>query len=221
MVEIDKPLLYKIVGSFIVLLNIIFIIIYCFEYSQIKCSSDFGDKLYNYMNEHNLDEYRSKLSNICPQISEGDSFGHGICLALITLIAFGFASFIIINYVYFIFFLINKNKKLIIISIIFFIAQIVIAIFSIYFPFNSDNFLSDKAFTDFGELGEQLRKAYDDFGDKMIFLRFGSILFLISSLFCLFAEIIIYQKSKNDNKSLIEQVEEVKDFGDASVKNSA
>ena len=173
------------------------------------------------MNKHNLDEYRSKLSNIYPQISEGDSFGHGICLVLIMLTAICFASFIIINYVYFIFFLINKNKKLIIISTIFFIAQIVIAIFSIYFPFNSDNFLPDKAFTDFGDLGEQLRKAYDDFGDKMIFLRFGSILFLISSVFCPFAEIIIYQKSKNDNKSLIGQVEEVKDFGDASVKNSA
>ena len=53
----------------------------------------------------------------------------------------------------------------------------------------------------------------------MIFLRIGSIIFLISSVFCLVAEIIIYQKSKDDSESLIEQAEEVKDFGDASVKN--
>ena len=103
MVKIDNPLLYKIIGCFIVLLNIIFIILYCIEYSQIKCSSDFGERLYRYMVDHNLYQYKSELSNVCPSLSEGNFFNHGIGFALIVLIAVGFGSFIIVNYIFFIF----------------------------------------------------------------------------------------------------------------------
>ena len=223
MAESKKPLVYKIVGFFITLINIIFIFLFCFGYSNIDCDSSFGDELSRYMVDNNLTDYKPKISNVCPTISEGNNFTHGIILAIIVLLAIGYGILLIINYTYFLCYLISKNKNLINISIFFYIAQIVMSIMSIAFGFSSNNVLPDKIFEDFGELRGKLRNLYDDFLGKIIYLKIGSIFFLITSVFGMVAELIIdyyVQKQDVERQPLLENenVGLIDDFSDNVIK---
>ena len=144
-------------------------------------------------------------------------------LAIIVLLAIGYGILLIINYTYFLCYLISKNKNLINISIFFYIAQIVMSIMSIAFGFSSNNVLPDKIFEDFGELRGKLRNLYDDFLGKIIYLKIGSIFFLITSVFGMVAELIIdyyVQKQDVERQPLLENenVGLIDDFSDNVIK---
>ena len=135
----------------------------------------------------------------------------------------------------------SQNKIFFIfISIILLIPQIFISVLSVYFVFFYKNNLPDKTFEDFGELGPDIREAYDKYLDKMFVMKICSIYFSVSSLFSIISMFIIihYSRKKksdddynllqsvnqfngNENSSLTpnkeqrEKAEEIKDFDDS------
>ena len=73
------------------------------------------------------------------------------------------------------------------------------------------NKLPDNTFEDFGELVPDIRKAYDNYLDKILIMKICSIYFSVSSIFSIISMFIIihhYRKKENkgDNFNLIQSV---------------
>ena len=212
MKESYKSYLWNILGCFIMLLDIASIIIFCIEYLGINCPDNLKEKLSLYIQKHDLNGDDYNLSFVFPGFSEKSDYNHSLLTIIILFIALIFIILVIICYILLIVSSYSKNKIfLIVISIILFIPQILISLLSLYFVFFYKNKLPDKTFEDFGELVPHIRKAYDNYLDKILIMKICSIYFSVSSFFSIISMFIIihhYKKKENkgDNFNLIQSV---------------
>ena len=236
-----KKYLFNILGCFIMLLDIASIIIFCLEYLGINCPDNLKDKLSLYIQKHDLSGDDYNLFFVFPGFSEKSDYFHQSLTIIILFIALVYIILVIICYILLMVSSYSQNKIfLIVISIILLIPQIFISVLSVYFVFFYKNNLPDKTFEDFGELGPDIREAYDKYLDKMFVMKICSIYFSVSSLFSIISMFIIihYSRKKksdddynllqsvnqfngNENSSLTpnkehrEKAEEIKDFDDS------
>ena len=242
MKEASKRYLYNILGCFIMLLDIASIIIFCLEYLGVNCPDNLKEKLSLYIQKHDLNGDDYNLSFVFPGFSEKSDYIHTSLTIIILFIALVYIILVIICYILLMVSSYSNNKIfLITISIILLIPQIFISVLSEYFVFFYKNNLPDKTFEDFGELGPDIREAYDKYLDKMFIMKICSIYFSVSSIFSIISMFIIIhysRKKKNDdnynllqsvnqfngnenssltpNKEQREKAEEIKDFDDSS-----
>ena len=240
--ESYKSYLLNILGCFIMLLDIASIIIFCIEYLGINCPDNLKEKLSLYIQKHDLNGDDYNLSFVFPGFSEKSDYIHTSLTIIILFIALVYIILVIICYILLMVSSYSQNKIfLITISIILLIPQIFISVLSEYFVFFYKNNLPDKTFEDFGELGPDIREAYDKYLDKMFVMKICSLYSSASSLFSIISMFIIIhysRKKKNDdnynllqsvnqfngnenssltpNKEQREKAEEVKDFDDSS-----
>ena len=115
---------------------------------------------------------------------------------------------VIICCILFITLLHSKSKTQFIISILLYICQIILSILSIILAFNDKNTLTDLIFVDFGELGEEMRKSYDNFFIRILVMKICSIYFLAASVFSIFShlKIFINKSKKEDDLAEIDEV---------------
>ena len=197
MKESYKRYLYNILGCFIMLLDIASIIIFCLEYLGINCPDNLKEKLSLYIQKHDLNADDYNLSFVFPGFSEKSDYFHQSLTIIILFIALVYIILVIICYILLMVSSYSQNKIfLIVISIILFIPQILISLLSLYFVFFYKNKLPDKTFEDFGELVPDIRKAYDNYLDKILIMKICSIYFSVSSIFSIISMFIIIHYSR-------------------------
>ena len=196
----NKIILFKIICFILLSVDIILATLFNVEYINDRCNNTFGQKIYYYSRNNNLTKYDEYLTNAFPCWQESSFFNKGIYIAVVVFLSVLYAISVIICCILFITLLYSKSKTQFIISIILYVCQIILSILSIILAFNDKNTLTDLIFVDFGELGEEMRKSYDNFFIRILVMKICSIYFLAASVFSIFSHLKIFiNKSKKED----------------------
>ena len=154
------------------------------------------------MHKHNLKEenYNFQIviwSSILEMMFEGMAFIFNIIYVVIA----------IIGYILYIYSLLKRNSCAVILSPILFFMSLISPIFDIIIAFDTKKQLTYRDLSDFGELNNDIKNAYNSFIVSRTILKTSSIILLVSPLYYIISLFILvnYSLNKNKNDELKEQ----------------
>ena len=154
--------IFKNLGVFILLLDIILIAISFVLHIKKRCSEELKDNILNYIKLHNLSEYKYNFHKIfwCSSyespfyLSCSNRVTENFLILCIYLIYIGIT---IIGFIFYLVYLYKKHICLLFTSIIFYLGVIPSLILIIRLAFNYDK-LREYDLSDFGELNNDIEK---------------------------------------------------------------